>query len=99
MSGHTPGPWVNDFEESGRICDAAGHDMIRIYVDPHSGRDFETGKANARLIAAAPDLLEAVQSLVYLVKESGFRSGLTEEAFDEALMSGIAAIEKARGGA
>lgn len=103
MSKATPGPWI--------YRKAVEDDLHSHWIDgpsnqPGGGtrplaevRTYYNGEseANARLIAAAPDLLAAVQSLVFLVKESGFRSGLTEDAFDAALLSGIAAIEKARG--
>ena len=64
MSGHTPGPWRLDGdrrngwdnltgayvaqEEGGRICECFANCLVR-----HD----ETLRANARLIAAAPDLL------------------------------------------
>ena len=59
---HTPGPWVAE--------DYAGAGSVPWYVVPHdhkgtiaalTGLDAE---ANARLIAAAPDMLEALQALV-----------------------------------
>lgn len=109
MSRHTPGPWTfrpnpcecNDCTASHWIDgppDAPGATLGKPIAEV---REYHKGEseANARLIAAAPELFEAVRALVFLVKESGFRSGLTEEAFDAALVSGIAAIEKARGGA
>ena len=58
MSKHTPGPWTYHMNEnyariylrgSGRIYPALGGDSLQGYC----------GEANARLIAAAPDLLEA----------------------------------------
>jgi len=107
MSKHSKGPWT--FRPNPCECpnctaafwiDGAPREADEtIGVPVCDVRDIGAREANARLIAAAPDLFEAVQSLVFLVKESGFRSGLTEEAFDAALVSGIAAIEKARGGA
>ena len=56
MSGHTPGPWVVD--EYGDV-QANGEDVARIagfYGD-------DTNCANARLIAAAPYLLAALQHI------------------------------------
>lgn len=65
MSKHTPGPWgvylnndTNQFEifhDEGR---GFGHMLAR--VEGEKGRFA----ANARLIAAAPDLLEALQDIV-----------------------------------
>ena len=64
MSGkHTPGPWVavtpEEVEDdcgviSGRTHDFSGDVVVRL---PNGTR----GAANARLIAAAPDLLEALK--------------------------------------
>jgi hypothetical protein len=67
---HTPGPWV---VESGRL---------HHYIKTESGRDVaevinpipykcERSLADAHLIAAAPDLLEALQLVMHEVVESG----------------------------
>jgi len=69
MSNHTPGPWVvvcTD-ENHGHIfidqdCDRGRPDLARI--SPMNGAGLETNRANARLIAAAPDLLEALVQAV-----------------------------------
>ena len=95
---HTPGDWLAKRAEGGG------------YVEWHIGRDGEaraiasditdpvTGlpsKANAHLIAAAPDLLEAVDTLTLVI-------GLTpilgnKQALQEALDAARAAIAKAEG--
>ena len=59
MSGHTPGPWVSSIR-NGQLwvvhpSGAMERSIARI------GDPLETDKANARLIAAAPDLLEALK--------------------------------------
>lgn len=67
MSKHTPGPWITDDVHKG--------DMMRFVMSdlrpfPHTiaklelAQDRETQEANARLIAAAPELLEALKSLL-----------------------------------
>jgi len=57
MSNHTPGPWaVFDFSRD-MILDSNG-DLIAVIID---GKSDETKLANARLVAAAPDLLEALE--------------------------------------
>ena len=60
MSKHTPGPWVIkeiDRNEGVRIsCGLVGCGC-RVYGMPE-------GEANARLIAAAPDLLAALESVL-----------------------------------
>lgn len=63
---HTPGPWeaadrgdYGDFDGNSRVV--LGDDR-RIAVVQHSGTDED--EANARLITAAPDMLEALQVFV-----------------------------------
>ena len=69
MSGHTPGPWVAvgawveiaDY----RIADICTCNTEDIYQH-HLGRSYEEMCANARLIAAAPDLLEVCRRLSHV---------------------------------
>ena len=89
MSGHTPGPWVRD-----RYCPASGWVDIRIESDPFAlpiaSTRYENTEANARLIAAAPELLEALRgALSYL--------SLYGPSAQPALLSARAAIAKATG--
>jgi hypothetical protein len=66
MSAHTKGPWT-----AGHFSSVVGLPVMA-QPDPTSNSvvicgvrgDRETAEANARLIAAAPDLLEALRSLV-----------------------------------
>ena len=57
---HTPGPWEaqdtagHDIHGQTAIYDAGGKDVAIVY----------DGDANARLIAAAPDLLKALKGMV-----------------------------------
>lgn len=58
MSKHTPGPWVIkeiDHDEGARVSFGLVGCGCRVYGMPE-------GEANARLIAAAPDLLAALES-------------------------------------
>lgn len=62
---HTPGPWVAVLDRhGGRICAEDEQGPVIVYVPPdyvdERNTDIvsEEGRANARLIAAAPDLLE-----------------------------------------
>ena len=52
---HTPGPWTSDPEGEIAITieDATGHPIC----DVHGAANNPVTEANARLIAAAPDLL------------------------------------------
>ena len=70
MSKHTPGPWLIEAQNchSGDIATVHNTDekWVTIYA-PHwmeTGMDEKEQSANARLIAAAPDLLDALKTLV-----------------------------------
>ena len=90
---HTPGPWVADDNEGfsqwsiwGRMA-PSGHGTPGrkvAVVDDCSGHS----DADAQLIAAAPELLEALQSLVQTLKVAGYSTAHAD-----------AAIAKATGGA
>ena len=90
MTQHTPGPWKNN---NGHIRPAQGKGrtggyapLIKIHGDKRITND-EINAANARLIAASPDLLEALTNIA----ENSTDSGAIECARE--------AIAKAIGGA
>ncbi len=57
MSKHTKGPWkLHDMEERTIV----GNDHIYVAGSNAGSRPDEENKANARLISAAPELLEAL---------------------------------------
>lgn len=63
MSKHTPGPWRTEYEtriESGPVVAGKGWRIAEVGRDPESG-DW---RCNARLIAAAPELLNALKAFV-----------------------------------
>ena len=93
---HTPGPWKQG--------DACFSDMRSIRSNGHriavadggiSTSDAED-HANARLIAAAPDLLEALESLYHAANSIG-EDTCDPVAFAGALEDARASIAKARG--
>ena len=53
---HTPGPWFIQCTGGESECIASNHQTLDVEVN---GPDFEIRNANARLIAAAPELLAA----------------------------------------
>jgi hypothetical protein len=57
VSGHTPGPWVVDAENQLQINNANGGPVA--WTETCVG--YEKDSANARLIAAAPELLTAAR--------------------------------------
>lgn len=58
MSGHTPGPWSTNHAGFTHAKNGACVAEVGIDVLP-----FEEVEANASLIAAAPDLLEALENI------------------------------------
>ena len=62
---HTPGPWAYHNTPTPFIHVAAGGlPICQIYTSTAHGQSMGEQFANARLIAAAPDLLEALQMLL-----------------------------------
>jgi hypothetical protein len=58
---HTPGPWK--IAATGHVVTAADYSRI-CRVEQLPGMDSREIDANARLIAAAPELLDALQNIV-----------------------------------
>ena len=84
---HTPGPWKavrNEVHVGGRRICAYVTSGASLGIGP----DLERSYANARLIAAAPDLLEALQMAKHIVANEGT---------DEQMAQVFSAIEKATG--
>lgn len=93
MSKHTPGPWWLD--DDGFIASGNG-DTYETIADPHcSDLDIDEREANARLIAAAPELLEALEELVEQCETAQGLSDYNYGKFD--LVHALKAISKARG--
>jgi hypothetical protein len=86
---HTPGPWSVDTSH-GITVDADTRRICRVPVTGYLNVAWlREADANARLIAAAPELLRSLEALVV-------RCGVSQgEAVDDAL----AAIKKAKGAA
>lgn len=101
----TPGPWAAEKAETWQK---------RIRVNAHDGLDevagvysddidFDEAKANARLIAAAPELLEALQAadrILWMAEkyaEGGGSGGPEQRDYDEAAPLIKAALAKAEG--
>jgi hypothetical protein len=92
MSKHTPGPWAagafHVHSAESVICDCV--------LSQNANLPTEEKIANIRLIAAAPDLLEALDGILNDVK--GVR-GLTSPCApsQDQIRNAIAALAKARG--
>lgn len=92
MSNHTLGPWKANFAISGSVyifgCD---RNFARVFDE---WRDEANQEANARLIAAAPDLLEVLEELLSMCqRQEDFHDDGDGCMFERA----SAAIAKARG--
>lgn len=96
---HTPGPWLyirlDEWSHSvatqhGELPDGSPNLWTVATVNKNREPEHE---ANARLIAAAPDLLGALQAMLRMWDEGGSLPGLVEGVITEA----NAAIAKANG--
>ena len=93
MRGHTPGPWALHDEVAGVIYGPDGH---QVCTTPRTTRREVERAANARLIAAAPEMLAALLKLVEAVDPAV--GGLTlEDWATEPVADARAAIARATG--
>jgi hypothetical protein len=93
---HTPGPW----DYSAKLSASENHRGFRIWEHGDSwvladvmpmDEDGKQGEANARLIAAAPELLEALKTCLLIVEH------LAAESAPTTIAEARAAIAKATG--
>jgi hypothetical protein len=97
----TPGPWYdqNAWGERINIRDEASDYVLAVvddggHVDPEFSLDWEVMQANGRLIAAAPELCEALDAICALAARAG---PIPDSEWDAAISRGIKVVEKARG--
>jgi hypothetical protein len=88
---HTPGPWKVDVFTTAILIESRVGCICEMPSD--HGQHAERRVANARLIAAAPELLEALEDLDW-----GIGNGASDETWDAACAKARAAIAKAKGG-
>lgn len=86
---HTPGPWTVTLDE---VRDARGY----VVADAGMG-DYDAAEANARLIAAAPEMYAALWHFCHVCEHGDHTDGLA--AFSDAYNAARAAIAKAEKGA
>ena len=98
MSAHTQGQWsIRDDDEDGVVSIVGNSQIVIALVRTAT---VEPGDDNARLIAAAPELLEACQRLVEWRSTLAQTAALSARgAILEDIDDAIAAIAKATGGA
>jgi hypothetical protein len=95
MGKHTPGPWKaqprEGIEGQWEVVSTCETEWLIAAAAPHI--DGDPDEANARLIAAAPELLEALLGLRLYVDPM-----MGGEEVDNAIRAANAAIAKATGG-
>ena len=92
MAEHTPGPWK--ILDELYVTTSRPDDDMGLYVGQAYGPSTPEAAANARMIAAAPDMLEALENLEHqLQAEFGFCLRNSNNAVQQARN----AIAKAKG--
>ena len=104
----TPGPWQR-FDNGGQAGSGhvyGEHYAARVWgprgpgyglvADCHQGRTDED-LANAKLVAAAPDLYDALDTLVAIVGMTAFKHESQRSVLQDAVDLAIAALKEARG--
>ena len=76
MSKHTPGPWI----EASRYIVTDEYTICEMFSRTRS----EERDANQRLIAAAPDLLEALKDAVEIIESTGLDASVQRAAIAKA---------------
>lgn len=66
MSKHTPGPWFSQYDDNGFY--KIGSEAVGLNIAFTFG-ESDADEANVRLMAAAPNLLEALENLADYVDE------------------------------
>lgn len=87
---HTPGPWKAELRDGMKTISSHEEPYTIICKPHHAGGDVE---ANARLIAAAPELLEALEDLTFHVMNNSIPFSVLQEKIKKAQQ----AIAKAEG--
>lgn len=92
---HTEGPWIiNEDDKTGVFINTPSNSgaIVRVYTD-NPLVNKEQGLANAKLIIAAPDLLDALENLRFLIRITPEIN--KEKAFIECIEAAKKAIKKA----
>jgi hypothetical protein len=97
---HTPGPWFLEriTENAFHILDGDGEQSGLLAVVEDSGNGETPVKANAHLIATAPEMLEALERIEGLLLQSTGMAGIEIHSIvRRARLVASEAIAKARG--
>ena len=114
MTTHTPGKWKADgcTIYSGEAILAATYcegnrelhnldekDTLPDSNDGQLGHGWKEALKNARLIAAAPEMLEALKDAEFLLRKAGLMAGTMRDSFNRSASDAREAIAKAEGNA
>lgn len=92
---HTPGPWRVGPVDDTVVTDADGKEVAAIDGDYNSPDEWPRMEANARLIAAAPELLGALRFILAFYEPG--QTYLDTNAWKQAEASARRAVAKAEG--
>ena len=88
----TPGPWKVGPVDDTRVEDALGNEVAQIDGDYNHPDTWPIMEANARLIASAPELYEALEGLIDIADRGDVR-----DYARDAINTAKRALTKARG--
>lgn len=94
MSKHTPGPWVvrpKRYLDTRRRVGPADNEFFDVAYS--SGNSNAESESNARLIAAAPEMLDVLKALVDRCNHLGSTDQVTGEVFYDMVRAAIAKAE------
>ncbi|MEQ9888888.1 hypothetical protein ABRP55_20405 [Pectobacterium zantedeschiae] len=108
MSGHTKGPWFvnkkNNIQVTGNmnVIQTHGDDCLGYHIAYATGwednkENAAEAKCNASLIAAAPDLLEALRQLYDMVEDCMYENRRDWKDANHPMSLAKSAISKAKG--
>lgn len=93
---HTPGPWFHSCDEGGQWCNINTPEA-GVIGEAYFDTDRRVSEANARLMAAAPKLAEALSGLLALHQDYCIEKRCKDQTCGEGTEAAIAALDAAYG--
>ena len=97
MSKHTPGPWKVSLTDDTTVIAPDNSVIAEIDGDYNQPDLWPIMEANARLIAAAPELLEALKDCIKRLRKCALHNGNSEDAVNAMCEQFDTAIAKVEG--